>query len=213
MKTIIYLIRHSEPLKKHLGICKTDEIEKIRNEKNILSVNGEQKAKILSEATEFKNIDVLYSSHYVRAVSTAKYIAENNQIDINIDKCFGERVFGVNDISEIPGDYHERQFYDRDYKLENGESLNDLFKRMSEGFNNVYTTNKYKNIAILSHGTAICALLEKWCDLKYNKNNGLNEIFFNNKMIFDGNFNAPEVFKLVFDESDILIDIENIIIK
>lgn len=85
METIIYLIRHSESLKEYKK-CLNDETEQLRNEKIPLSVNGEYLARKLSELAEFSNIDVLFSSHYVRAVSTAKYIAEKNNLEIKIDE-------------------------------------------------------------------------------------------------------------------------------
>ena len=67
--------------------CKeSSEISQIKNEQNPLSDNGEILAQELSNIAEFKNIDVLYSSNYVRAISTAKYIAEKNNIKINIDE-------------------------------------------------------------------------------------------------------------------------------
>ena len=82
--TYIYLIRHSEQLR--LENKNEDyETSQIANEKIILSVQGEQKAKELSKLEQLKNIDVLYSSNYVRAISTAKYIANENNISINID--------------------------------------------------------------------------------------------------------------------------------
>ena len=37
------------------------------------------------------NIELLYSSDYARAVATAKYIAFNNKLTINIDERLGER--------------------------------------------------------------------------------------------------------------------------
>ena len=40
---------------------------------------------------ELKNIDEIFSSSYSRAISTAKYIAEENNIDIIIDKNLNER--------------------------------------------------------------------------------------------------------------------------
>ena len=88
METTIYLIRHSEQLRvKEQAECKeTSEISQIKNEQNPLSDNGEILAQELSNIAEFKNIDVLYSSNYVRAISTAKYIAEKNNIKINIDE-------------------------------------------------------------------------------------------------------------------------------
>ena len=85
--TNIYLIRHSEQLR-----LKNDEDEsQIANEKIILSVDGEKRAEEISKLNELKNINVLYSSSYVRAIATAKYIAIENNIEINIDKNFNER--------------------------------------------------------------------------------------------------------------------------
>ena len=87
-KTYIYLIRHSEQLKIQSHI---QEDSQIANEKIILSINGEKKAEKISKLEELKNIDVLWCSNYVRAISTAKYIAEENNIELNIDPNLGER--------------------------------------------------------------------------------------------------------------------------
>ena len=86
--TYIYLIRHSEQLKIPNNV---QEDSQIKNEKIILSINGEKKAEEMSKLSELKNIDVLWCSNYVRAISTAKYIAEENNIELNIDKNLGER--------------------------------------------------------------------------------------------------------------------------
>lgn len=85
METIIYLIRHSEQLRLK-GENFSKDSSQIKNEKIPLSVNGEILARNLSNIEELKNIDVLFSSTYVRAISTAKYIAEKNNIEINIDE-------------------------------------------------------------------------------------------------------------------------------
>lgn len=89
-RTIIYLIRHSEQLKIKGNVLSADS-DQIQNEKIVLSVNGEEKAKILSENQELSKIDVIFSSNYTRAISTAKYIALKNNIEINIDDRLGER--------------------------------------------------------------------------------------------------------------------------
>lgn len=86
--TYIYLIRHSEQLKTKIDI---QEDSQIANEKIILSVEGEKKAEQISKLEELKNIYELWSSSYVRAISTAKYIAKENNLEINIDKNLGER--------------------------------------------------------------------------------------------------------------------------
>lgn len=87
-KTTIYLIRHSEQLKIQSDI---QEDSQIKNEKIILSINGEKKAEEMSKLEELNSIDALWCSNYVRAISTAKYIAKENNIELNIDKNLGER--------------------------------------------------------------------------------------------------------------------------
>lgn len=89
-RTVIYLIRHSEQLKMK-GNVLTKESEQIQNEKIVLSVNGEDKARVLSENEQLGQIDLLFSSNYVRAISTAKYVAAKNNIEINVDERLGER--------------------------------------------------------------------------------------------------------------------------
>ena len=88
--TQVYLIRHSEQLKIKNKIVKNEESQ-ISNEKIILSVEGEKKAQEISKLKELNNIDILWSSNYVRAIATAKYIAKQNHIEINIDESFNER--------------------------------------------------------------------------------------------------------------------------
>ena len=88
--TQVYLIRHSEQLKIENKIVKNEESQ-ISNEKIILSVEGEKKAQEISKLKELSNIDILWSSNYVRAIATAKYIAKQNHIEINIDENFNER--------------------------------------------------------------------------------------------------------------------------
>lgn len=202
--TIVYIARHSQPFRKLLGDYNVNEVEQIRNEKNPLSVTGENKARLMSELEELKHIDVLYSSHYVRAMSTAKYIAENNNILLNVDERFGERRFGVKSMDELPKTFFEDQFRDWNYKLPNGESANEVSSRMNEALLELLTKYKNKTIAIVSHGTAISTMLSKWCDVKLNEETKLIEIYFNNKLVFDGNWDCPELFKLEFDDNNLI---------
>lgn len=88
--TQVYLIRHSKQLKIGKKIVENEESQ-ISNEKIILSIEGERKAEEISQLKELKNIDILWSSNYARAIGTAKYIAEQNNIEINVDENFNER--------------------------------------------------------------------------------------------------------------------------
>lgn len=53
--TIIYLIRHAETVDEN-GIRNTNEDDQTINEKEILSVHGEEQSKKLSENIELNNI-------------------------------------------------------------------------------------------------------------------------------------------------------------
>ena len=51
MKTVVYLIRHSEKYKRFINLDNNDSFQ-LCNEKIVLSSEGERKAKILSEIDE-----------------------------------------------------------------------------------------------------------------------------------------------------------------
>ena len=210
METVVYISRHSEGFMKYIDEYKSLDSFQTKNEKNPLSVNGEEKAKLLSECAELKNIDVIYSSHYVRTISTAKYIAYKNNLKLNIDSRFGEREFGINNFNELPSDFFEHQFKDWDYKIGDGESYSEVYNRMNDGLMEILNTWKSKRIVIVSHGTALTVMLKKWCELRENHDTRLIEIYFKDELVFDGNWKAPELFKLVFDENNELKTIINI---
>lgn len=210
--TEVYLIRHSEKYRNFNNIINDDSFQ-LFNEKIILSINGEMLANKLANMEEMSNIDVVFASNYVRSIGTAKYIAYRNKIDVNIDKNFGERIYGINYVDEIIDNFNVKQWNDIDYKLPNGESRRDVTNRMYNALIRVINDYKNKRIAIVSHGTAISFLLDKWCDVfvNYNNDNKMNtKIVFKNKIIFDNNISAPCVFKIVFDDNNIIISIENI---
>ena len=113
-------------------------------------------------------------------------------------------------MSELPATFFEDQFRDWDYKLENGESANEVSKRMNEALNEILNKNQGSNIAIVSHGTAISTMVKTWCNVVLNEETKLIEFYFNDNLVFDGNWNCPELFKLEFDDNNKLISIKNI---
>jgi len=205
MGTTIYLIRHSEPFRIHKGICNTNENILIENEKVPLSINGEKMAEKFSNYNEFKNLDVVYSSNYVRAMSTAKYFAFNNGLKVNIDDRFNERIHGVDSWQDLPADFELNQFNDENYKVGYGESQKDVQNRMYDGLVNVISKNKGKKIAIVSHSTAIAFLLKMFSEVKYDGN-----YIYKGNDYFDGKWEYLETFKLVYDENNVLLSISNI---
>ncbi|MBQ6538737.1 MAG: histidine phosphatase family protein [Bacilli bacterium] len=113
--TTVYLIRHSKALKVNNDLNK-DELQ-IQNEKNCLSIEGEELAKNKMNNKELENIDILYSSNYVRAIQTAKYLADKNNLEINVISDLGERKFGFSSWDEKPTDFEMKQFLDENYKF------------------------------------------------------------------------------------------------
>ena len=92
--TTIYLIRHSVK-EKNYGIFDNNDSEQIQNEKVVLSVEGEEKARLLAQNAELQDVDEVWASNYVRAIQTAKYIAANNHKEINVSDAFDERHYGL----------------------------------------------------------------------------------------------------------------------
>ena len=59
METIIYLIRHADTIDEN-GIRNTKETIQEINKKEILSINGEEQSKKLSENNELQNLEQIY---------------------------------------------------------------------------------------------------------------------------------------------------------
>ena len=154
--TIIYLIRHAETANEN-GIRNTNEDSQIINEKEILSVRGEEQSKTLSENVELKNIDTIWSSSYTRAKATAKYIANNNNLPINLDSNLNERKLGnLKELGEFMRDKKTRdpsqeQLLYREFKTSDGESAEDTKRRMTKFFDRIVEEYQGKKIVVVSH--------------------------------------------------------------
>ena len=205
MEKKVYLIRHSEQLK----IKNEDEKnEQIKNEKIILSVEGEKKAEKLSKISQLQNIEQLWSSNYVRAISTAKYISKENNIEINISSKLNERKLG--DLETLKkmaknkkNSYTTEQLLNRKLKNKDGESCEEVSKRMKEKIPE-RVKNGPENIAIVSHGAAIKFYLSNFCRIDENIN-----FIYNEKIIIKKIINSPDIIELTFSNNS-LRNIEHI---
>ena len=207
--TTIYLIRHSERISHDFieSINSTDS-PLVQNEKDILSVKGEERAKKLANLKEFENIDKVYASKCVRTLQTAKYLLEKYDLKANIDERLDERRVGKPNDGLHP-DWFVKQYENKDFKTEGGESQRDVITRMNEVIDEILTNDKDKRIAIFSHGYAICFYLLQFAKLEYIDLNKNLTIKYKNNIILDGQINAPEIFKLEFDNKE-LISIERL---
>ena len=205
-ETIIYLIRHAETADEN-GIRNTNEDPQMINEKEILSVHGEEQSKRLSENTELNNIDIIWSSNYTRAKATAKYIANNNNLPINLDSNLSERKLGnLKELGEFMKDKKTRdpsqeQLLYREFKTTNGESAEDTRERMTKFFNRILKEYEGKKIVVVSHGGSIKFFLLNWCEVNEDV-----KLVYNNTVL---DITSPCLLKMTFRANE-LIDIEQI---
>lgn len=198
--TTVYLIRHSIK-EKNYGIFDSNDSSQLKTEKQVLSCEGEEKARILSIHQELQDIDVLWSSNYVRAIQTAKYIGSRNLIPINISSSFGERHYGTfkNDVEKE--EFWIRQFMDCNLKNEDGESQADVCSRMTKKIEELLDNNRDKRIAIVCHNACILFYLLQYCELKDAKVGKRLTICFQGKtLIQNGIMESPSIMKLEFDD-------------
>lgn len=206
-KTTIYLIRHAETVDEN-GIRNTSENSQLINEKEILSVKGEEQAKKLSENEELKNLDSIWSSSYTRAKATAKYIANVNNLSFNLDNDLSERKLGnLKELGEFmknkaTRDPSQEQLLDRTFRTSDGESAEQTRERMNRFFDKILKEYKGKRIAVISHGGSIKFFLLNWCDVNEDV-----KLVYNKKLIL--NIKSPCLLKLTFRDNE-LINIEQI---
>ena len=208
MITTIYLIRHSKTISKDEYVYLNNDISdsrvtQVQNEKIILSIEGEKLSKKLSDMNCLNKIDRIYSSNYVRAMQTAKYIACNNGIKTIIDSRFGERKLGnLEKLYEMGENknygYVGEQLLDENLKNVDGESALDVRIRFKEAIEDVIRNNEGKNIVVVSHGAAIKFYLKEYCKIIYNS----DEVYltYNENKI---NTNSPCVIKVTYDGFDL----------
>lgn len=212
--TTVYLIRHSTKfnVREDIESYNTTDNKQIKTEKNMLTIEGEKRAEILSKETEMQNLDKVYCSNYARAMQTAKYLIHENNLKLNIDDRFNERRIGYPDKEKHP-DFFVLQYWNKDFRNLEGEAQVEVNKRMTEAFWEVVNNNKGKRIAIVSHGTSISFLLMNWCKLIDVQQNLLRCFEFNGKQIINRKYYSPEVFKVVVNDKDEIIDVSNVVFE
>lgn len=209
MITTIYLIRHSIRFNPgSIDHYYTEQDKTLRNEKIVLSVEGERRAEILSNEAELQNLDKVYVSNCVRTLQTAKYIIEKQNLNVTIDDRFDERRVGKpND--DVVKDWWLQQYIDENYSTIGGESQKEVRQRFEKAITEVLEDNKGKRVAVFSHGYAITFFIMKWCKFEYLEDEDNIRFTFKGKEFFRNKINAPDVFKLEFDDNE-LIDISHI---
>lgn len=145
--TTVYFVRHAEPdYKNH------NDMERP------LTLKGKEDSKLVTDYLKEKEIEIVLSSPYVRAVQTVKDYADSYGHTITTVSDFRERKIDSDWIEDF-NRFAEQQWKDFDYKLSDGESLREVQIRNVDALRQVIKEYPDKNIVIGSHGTALSTII------------------------------------------------------
>lgn len=190
MVTTLYLIRHCEAL------GNINDTFQGRLDEDITEKGAKQLEKLAERCKDF-HFDIIYSSPLKRAYKTAQAANKYHGLPIIIDSAF----------SEIDGGEFEGCKWDKlpilfpdtfklwksdfaHFKSKEGESMLQVYERVSKGAMRVVKENKGKSILIASHGCAIrnlcCFLmgfgLEKIDNCEWVDNTGISCFTFDDEL-------------------------------
>lgn len=145
--TKVYFVRHCEP-----NYNNRDDVSRE------LTAKGMADRELVTQFLSDKNITVVLSSPYKRAVDTVAHFAESKDLNIEIVDDFRERRVDSVWIEDFVA-FSKAQWDDFDYKLSDGESLNEVQVRNISALKKMLEKYKDKNIAIGTHGTALSTII------------------------------------------------------
>lgn len=146
--TIVYFVRHAQP--------NYDNHDDLNRE---LTAKGLEDRKLVTQFFRDKQVDVVLSSPYKRAVDTVKEFADTNDLPIRLINDFRERKIDSTWIEDFHS-FSQRQWNDFDYKLSDGESLREVQNRNITALKQVLDEYDGKTVLIGSHGTALSTILQ-----------------------------------------------------
>lgn len=120
-----------------------------------LNEKGLKQAKKTAEFLSNKKIDLIFSSPMKRAIVTATQIANNHDLEINIDKDFLERKYGdlegtdYNKLDENLNQVIKENLFEKK-KI---EKLGDFKERVGKKIFKILSENKNKTVVVVSHSS------------------------------------------------------------
>mgnify|MGYP001055308265 CR=1 FL=1 len=145
--TTVYFVRHATP-----NFHNHDDFTRE------LTAQGLEDRKRVTEFLWDKDIDVVLSSPYKRAVDTVKEFADAKGLEIELIDGFKERKVESEWIEDFEG-FCKKQWEDFHFKLSEGESLLEVQNRNIQALERVLKMYNGKNVVIGSHGTALSTII------------------------------------------------------
>lgn len=197
--TTIYLISNNCFMNDLLVYKHYIDLDQKRNIRP-LTVNGEKIALTIAKKKILQNADVIYSSSFFSSVNTAKYLAEKNNIDIIVDKKLDDRKIGNLEDNNL--NLRNLQEHDFDYKLENGESLNEVKNRVRDLIKELIKNYENNKVVIFTHNSCILALLSIWATKGFNYEERLI-LDYNENVLVDGLRTDYNIIEIKFDKETV----------
>lgn len=148
--TTVYFVRHAEP-----------NYENHDDWSRELSAKGLEDRKLVTAFLMDKEIDLVLSSPYRRAIDTVLDFAKRTGMGVTIVDEFKERRVDSGWIEDFDS-FCKKQWEDFSYKLSDGECLKEVQNRNILALNRVLTSCEGKNIVIGSHGTALSTMIHHY---------------------------------------------------
>ena len=145
--TNIYFVRHAEP-----NYNNHDDLTRE------LSPKGMIDRELVTGFLADKQVDVVLSSPYKRAVDTVAHFASLRNLPITAIHDFRERKVDSVWIDDFDAFTHN-QWADFNYKLIDGETLAEVQRRNISALQEVIRQHEGKNVVIGSHGTALSTII------------------------------------------------------
>lgn len=181
MNTTIYMIRHAKsPFV--FGQERTRE----------LSPQGIIDAKRVTEIMNDKQVDLIVSSPYIRAIQTIEEIATNIEFEVKVYEELRERQLkGAFKLTEEEIQQAIKTSYENiDYHLTDGESIRDVQNRAIPIMKDLLNKYQGKTIIIGTHGNVMTIIMNY-----FNKAYGYE---------FWKNTAKPDIYQLVFSGENLL---------
>ena len=143
----IYFVRHAEP-----NYNNHDDMTRE------LSPKGMTDRELVTDFLADKQVDIVLSSPYKRAIDTVAHFASLRDLPITTIADFRERKVDSSWIDDFEAFTHN-QWADFNYKLTDGETLAEVQNRNIAALQEVVEQHKGKTVVIGSHGTALSTII------------------------------------------------------
>ena len=150
--TTVYFVRHAEP-----NYANHDDMTRE------LTPKGLADSKLVTRFLKDKNVDVVFSSPFKRAVDTIRDFAQTSGLPIHLEDGFRERRIGEGWMEDEDFTaFCERQWSDFDYKRPGGESLREVQARNVAALERLLSQYGGKTLVVGTHGVALSTIINHY---------------------------------------------------